>query len=172
MFDIVIKNGMVIDGSGNPWYSADVGISKGKIAAVSRRPLSDGKHVIDAAGVAVAPGFCDLHTHSDYTALWHKHARSSIHAGVTTEAVGQCGQAAYAIEDGFQKRVLMEYILPLSNANLAEVKVDWRRLSEWSSRVKTQGVGINIAPYIGQGSLRCSVMGVEGQGALILLLRK
>jgi len=163
MYDIIIKNGIIIDGSGNPWYRADVGIRDGKIETISRLPLKDGKHVIDAGNKVVAPGFCDLHTHSDTTILWHKNARTSIHAGVTTEAVGQCGQAVYGYADGFQQMLMMD-ILATAQANPADVKIDWRTLSEWREKVNAQGVGINIAPYLGQGTIRFSVMGVEGQG--------
>jgi N-acyl-D-amino-acid deacylase len=163
MYEIVIKNGMIVDGSGNPWFKGDVGIQDGKIVEISRRGIPDGKRTIDATGMVVAPGFCDLHTHSDFSIMWHNHARSSIHAGVTTEAVGQCGTGAYAFKDGYQPTIVMD-IVPYAQTNPANLKIDWRRLSEWGAIVEGKGTGINIAPYVAHGTVRNSVMGVEGKG--------
>jgi len=165
MYDILIQNGIIVDGTGNPWYRADIGIRAGKIVEVARKGISasSGKHIIDASGLAVAPGFCDLHTHSDFSILWHRHARSSIHAGVTTEAVGQCGTGAYAFADGYQQAVVMD-MLPYTNTDPTQVTVDWRRLGEWREKVELNGTGVNIAPYVAHGTIRNSVMGVEGQG--------
>lgn len=95
MYDIVFKNGRVVDGTGNPWFRADVAVAEGKIAAVGRHIGDEAERVIDASGLVVAPGFIDLHTHTDRSILTNKRATSTIMAGVTTEGVGNCGSSAY-----------------------------------------------------------------------------
>ncbi len=164
MYDIVIRNGKIVDGTGNPWYWGNIAIQDGKIAAISRGNLGPARREIEATGLIVAPGFCDLHTHTDTTILWHQHARSTLHAGVTTEAVGQCGTGAYGFADGYQQTLVMD-IVPFSMVDdPSQIVVDWRSLEEWRQKVEKQGVGINIAPYIPHGTVRNSVMGVEGRG--------
>ena len=85
MYDLIIQNGKIIDGSGNPWFRADLAVQDGKIVKIARKIEGEAKRIIDAKGLTVAPGFCDLHTHSDESILYNHYAKSSIHAGVTTE---------------------------------------------------------------------------------------
>jgi N-acyl-D-amino-acid deacylase len=162
MYDIIIKNGKIVDGSGNPWYSGNVAIKDGKIVKISRADLGEAKRVIDAKGLVVSPGFCDLHTHSDMTILYHKYAKSTIHQGVTTEGVGQCGTAAYGFEESYKKNMVME-LAQFAKKMPDEIIIDWKTLGEWREKVESQGVGINIAPYVAHGTVRQSVMGAESQ---------
>ena len=91
MYQLLIKNGHIVDGTGNPWFRADLVVENGKIVAFGQHITENAEHAIDASGLIVAPGFIDLHTHSDSTILTNNRATSSIMAGVTTEAVGNCG---------------------------------------------------------------------------------
>ena len=91
MFDIILTGGEVFDGSGAQGAFSDVAISNGKIAEVGRLDDRTAAKVIDVSGLAVAPGFIDMHTHSDFTLVADGRAESQVHQGVTTEVVGQCG---------------------------------------------------------------------------------
>jgi N-acyl-D-amino-acid deacylase len=155
MYDIIFKNGRIVDGTGNPWFKADVAVNGGKIAAVAQGIKGEAGRVVDASGLVVAPGFIDIHTHTDRTILIHKRATSSIMAGVTTEGIGNCGGAVYgylptSLED-IQRR-------------LPEIDVDWTDLAGYTKRVEENGIGINVAPFVGHNTIRRSVMGAEGKG--------
>jgi len=143
MYDTLFKNGRIVDGTGNPWFKADVAVIEGKVAAIGRQVAGEAERVIDASGLVVTPGFIDLHTHSDRSIRTNNKATSSIMAGVTTEAVGNCGGSAY------------------SGRGQADIKMDLKRYSE---RLNETGIGINIAPFIGHNTIRTSVMGSEGNG--------
>jgi N-acyl-D-amino-acid deacylase len=163
MFDLIIKNGKIVDGSGNPFFKANIAIQGGKIVQISRADLGDAKRVIDAHGWIVSPGFCDLHTHSDLTILFNQNAKSSLHAGVTTEGVGQCGTGAYPFEPGYEPNIAME-MAQYAKVPPDQLEINWHTLGEWRSVVEAKGIGINLAPYLPHGVIRNSVMGVEGQG--------
>ena len=91
MLDIVLEGGTVYDGTGQPPYVADIGVADGTIQAIGDLADTTTTERLSVAGLAVAPGFIDLHTHSDFTLLVDGHAESQVHQGVTTETVGQCG---------------------------------------------------------------------------------
>src|SRR5215471_3163323 len=93
-FDIIIRNGHVIDGTGSPWYSADVGIRDGRIAAIERLDAATAQRVIDAAGMTVSPGFIDMLGQSEMSILVNAHLPSKIYQGITTEITGEGGSAA------------------------------------------------------------------------------
>lgn len=97
MFDLIIKNGRIVDGSGNPWYNADLGVSNGRIESVSKIGAK-GETTIDAEGLVVAPGFIDAHSHSDLMLIAEPDAKPKVMQGITTEVIGQdgLGEAARA----------------------------------------------------------------------------
>ena len=88
-YDLVIRNGKVVDGTGNPWYYGDVAVSGNRIVALGRVPEMQAKRVIDAKGLVVAPGFIDMHSHSDFQLLEDGKVESKIRQGVTTEVLGE-----------------------------------------------------------------------------------
>src|SRR3989304_10570068 len=90
---VVIRNGRILDGSGNPWFKGDVGVVDEKISAVGDLGKSDAGVEIDARGMMVCPGFIDIHTHSDMSFLVNPKADSKLTQGVTTEIVGNCGDS-------------------------------------------------------------------------------
>src|SRR5271154_5588488 len=93
-YDLVIRNGHIIDGTGSPWYAADVAIRDGQIAAIGRLDSSTAKQTIDAAGMVVAPGFIDMLGQSEESILVNPHLPSKIYQGITTEITGEGGSAA------------------------------------------------------------------------------
>ena len=100
-FDVVIKNGHIIDGSGNPWYVADVGIRDGRIVAIGRLDTTQCHHVLDARGMIVAPGFIDVHTHSEGGIRRTPTADNFLFDGVTSLITGNCGGSETAIDSFF-----------------------------------------------------------------------
>jgi N-acyl-D-aspartate/D-glutamate deacylase len=164
MLDILIKNTCVVDGTGNPWYRAEVGIKDGRIALISHCIEQAAARVIDAGGMVTCPGFIDVHTHSDRTALVHRTAASSVHQGVTTEGVGQCGMSPYPLSDAV-RHLARKMMAEMSHVKPSEhPAVDWTDLEGWRSAVNDNGISINLAPYVGHGTLRTLAMGPEGKG--------
>jgi len=90
-YDFMIRHGRVLDGTGNPWFHADIGIANGRIQAIGRLSAADGRVVLDATHRVVTPGFIDMHSHSDFRYLVNPHAESKIRQGITTEVIGNCG---------------------------------------------------------------------------------
>jgi N-acyl-D-aspartate/D-glutamate deacylase len=99
-FDLLIKNGRVVDGSGEPAFQADVAVKDGKIVGVGKYNGAAAERTIDAAGRGVAPGFIDHHTHFDPQAVWDPYCGSWVHNGHTTVIVGQCGQVIAPVRPG------------------------------------------------------------------------
>ena len=168
MVDVLIQGGRVIDGTGAPWFRADVAIQDGKIAAVERRPTTeqvDGQlegaaaaTVLDATGCFVTPGFIDPHTHSDLPLLVNPPAESQVRQGVTTVVIGNCGSAPAPVgplNGAFLNRRIGE------RAAGQGLRRDWRTFGEYCDRLRRQGVAVNVAPLAGHATLRGEVMGME-----------
>lgn len=156
-FNILIKNGRVIDGTGNPWYKANMGICNGRIASIGALEKAEAKTIIDVSGLAVAPGFIDMHTHSDFNYLVNPRAESKIRQGVTTEVIGNCGSSAAPLTDTFRKRIMRT--MPFLEE--AGADLDWSTMAEYLQRLERQGVSLNVAPLVGHGTVRACVMGYE-----------
>ena len=104
IYDVVITNGKIVDGSGNPWFYADVAIKNGKIAKVGKVDSRMGKRVIDAKGMVVSPGFIDLHTHTDMPVLADGNVESAVRQGVTLDVIGESSTVA-PLKGGCTRRV-------------------------------------------------------------------
>jgi len=154
MYDIIIKNGYILDGSGQPGRQGDIGISGERFAEVGNCSSWEGKRIIDAAGKVVAPGFIDIHSHSDFTILVDPGAESKIRQGVTTELVGQCGVSGAPLEG----EVLAKRKDDLAELGLA---VTWSTLEEYFQRLEQAQPAVNIAALAGHGNLRGTVMGYQ-----------
>jgi len=155
MFDVLIRNGHVMDGTGSPWYSADVGIRDGRIVEIGRLPGATAKTVIDARGLLVTPGFIDMLGQSEMTILVEPHLPSKIFQGITTEITGEGNSAAPLNEKMIEAdRVGYEHL---------KIKADWRTLAQYFGRVERQGLGINLASYVGATSVRRMVIGDDNR---------
>ncbi|HET7891262.1 MAG TPA: D-aminoacylase [Candidatus Sulfotelmatobacter sp.] len=150
-FDLVITNGHIIDGTGSPWYSGDVGIRDGKIAAIGNLANAARKRTIDAGGKVVAPGFIDMLGQSERTILVDPRLPSKIYQGITSEITGE-GNSIAPLNDA---------IIQSDRSGYEHFKItpDWRTLGEYFARLEKQGMGINIASYVGATQVRRMVLG-------------
>jgi len=156
MFDLIIKDGKIYTGAGNPWFISDVGVKNGVIAEIGNIQR-DAETVIDAKGLAVSPGVIDLHDHSDYTILADREATSKVHMGVSTTVYASCGSGAAPINDRMREEIVR------SSPYLEEsgVDVSWSTMAEYLSFLESDGISINVAPLVGFGTVRQYVMGME-----------
>src|ERR1041385_339216 len=135
-FDIVITNGHIVDGTGSPWYSGDVGIRAGKIAAIGNLATAQRNRTIDAHGMVVAPGFIDMLGQSELTILVDPRLPSKIYQGITTEITGE-GNSIAPLSDAIiqSDRKSFEYY---------KITPDWRSFRQYFARLEKQGIGINL----------------------------
>jgi N-acyl-D-amino-acid deacylase len=146
--DLIIRNGKIVDGTGNPWYVGDVAIRGDKIVAVGRALAGKAKKEIDAKGLIVAPGFIDMHSHSDYLLLEDGTAQSKIRQGVTTEVLGEGGSVGpYSGK------------LPAHGAVVNGKKVQWTTTAGYFDILEHGGVSVNVGTYVGADNVWQSVMG-------------
>jgi N-acyl-D-amino-acid deacylase len=150
-FDLVITNGHIIDGTGSPWYSGDIGIREGKISAIGSLASAPRKRTIDAAGKVVAPGFVDMLGQSETTILVDPRLPSKIYQGITTEITGEGGTIA----------PLNDAIIQADRVSYEHYKItpDWRTFRQYFARLEKQGMGINLASYVGATQVRRVVLG-------------
>lgn len=169
-YDILIKDGFVVDGTGGPWYRADVGIKDGKIIEVrSHLDISDSDRVVNARGYVVCPGFFDMHCHSELAYFKYPLAESKVMQGITTEFNGNCGYSPSGpLKKAFLERV-KQWVEDPETRSIAEsvamsipTEVDWANLSGYMDKLHKFGnVSVNSAYMVGFGSVRMSVLGHE-----------
>jgi N-acyl-D-amino-acid deacylase len=150
-FDIVITNGHIIDGTGSPWYSGDVGIRGGKIAAIGNLSGAQRTRTIDVHGLAVAPGFIDMLGQSERTILVDPRLPSKIYQGITTEITGEGGSIA-PLNDAIIQADRPSY-------DHYHITPDWRSFQQYFARLEKQGIGINLASFVGATQVRRMVLG-------------
>ena len=150
-FDIVITNAHILDGTGSPWYLGDIGIRQGKIAAIANLTDAARKRTIDAQGKVAAPGFIDMLGQSELTILVDPRLPSKIYQGITTEVTGEGGSVA----------PLNDAIIQAEQPTYAHLKItpDWRTFRQYFARLEKQGIGINVADYVGATQVRRMVLG-------------
>lgn len=161
-FDLVIKGGLVVDGTGNPWLRKDIGITNGKITRLGHITEDSGE-TMDATGMIVSPGFIDLHNHSDFSILAYPSAESYIMQGVTTAVVGNCGLSLAPLNPD-NLALLKRYLSPFLRAGF-DYGWEWRTLAEFYQKVEKQGTSLNLAPLVGQGTIRLAVKGFDSTGS-------
>jgi N-acyl-D-amino-acid deacylase len=149
--DIVITNGRIIDGTGSPWYSGDIGIRDGKIAFIGNLSAAPRTRTIDAHGLVVAPGFIDMLGQSEFPILVDPRLPSKIYQGITTEMTGE-GESIAPLNDAILRADQEIY-------DHYHIHADWRTFREYFSRLEKQGIGINIASYVGATRVRRMVLG-------------
>jgi N-acyl-D-amino-acid deacylase len=150
-FDLIIRNGRIIDGTGSPWYSGDVASRDGRIAALGSLSAARAGKTINAGGMVVAPGFIDMLGQSELSILVNPHLPSKIFQGITTEFTGEGGSAA----------PLNERIIAADRVGYDRLKItpDWRSLGQYFARLERQGIGINVGDYVGATQVRRMVVG-------------
>ncbi len=146
MFDILIEGGEVIDGTGAAALQADVGLRDDRVVAVGKLQGAAAKLTLDARGLAVAPGFIDIHTHSDFTLLVDGRADSQVCQGVTTEVIGQCGFSAAPMGANADASHLIGYVD-------AGVPLNWRSFGQYLDRLQDAKPAVNVAAFVGHGAL-------------------
>ena len=157
-FDLIIKGGEIIDGTGKPSFQADIGIKEGKIVKISN---IDEKitTTIDAKGLVVSPGLIDMHNHADHAILAFPNAECYIMQGVTTSLVGNCGLSMAPINSK-NLELTKNYLSPFLRSDF-DYKWDWRTSKEYFEKIKKNNTAINLAPLVGQGTLRIAVKGFD-----------
>ncbi len=150
-FDLVITNGHIIDGTGSPWYSGDVGIRDGKIVAIGNLSAAPRKRTLDAAGKVVAPGFIDMLGQSEQSILVDPRLPSKIYQGITSEITGE-GNSIAPLNDAILHSDRDAY-------DHYKITADWRSFREYFARLEKQGMGINLASFVGATQVRRMVLG-------------
>jgi N-acyl-D-amino-acid deacylase len=150
-YDVVIRNGHIFDGTGSPWYAADIGIRGGRIASIGRLERAPTRRTIDAHGLAVAPGFIDMLGQSELTILVDPHLPSKIYQGITTEITGE-GNSAAPLNDAIIHADSVTY-------RHLGITPTWRTMGEYFAKLRRQGMGINLASYVGATQVRRMVVG-------------
>ncbi len=153
MFDILIKNSILIDGTGKIGYNADVAVKKNKISKIGDLKRAKGKIEIDAKGKAVSPGFIDAHNHSDgyWRIFLEPQLPSLIHQGITTIVGGNCGTSIAPLTSGKIIESIQKW------ADLRQVNVDWLSMKEFIEKMGERKMGVNFGTLVGHGTLRRGV---------------
>lgn len=156
MFDLLFKDARVVDGTGAPWFQADVAVEDGRIVRIGSISDATARRTVDVAGNVLAPGFVDLHTHSDFTLPLFPRAEAMVRQGVTTQLVGNCG---------FSPFPLCKDRLDLLRAHTAFLDAglpwDWKDAAGYLALLERLPLACNIALQIGHGAVRIAVMGFE-----------
>lgn len=160
MYDFILRGGTVVDGTGQPAFKADVAINDGKIAEIAATIAGAAKEIIDVTGLAVAPGFIDIHSHSDTVFLQDERCESKLYQGVTTEVAGQCGSTIYPCPND-----RMDNIRGFAGSAFQDFASG--SFQEFMDKVRQRGkrMSTNLISLIGHGALRCGVMGYENRKA-------
>jgi N-acyl-D-amino-acid deacylase len=158
IYDIVLANGRILDGCGNPWYWGDLAIQGGRIVEIAPAGTLNGLQMINAAGRFVSPGFIDIHTHSDLSILINRRAESAVRQGATTHVIGNCGMSPAPVEEAHLGELKNQWG---SISDQPEVGWEWRSFGEYLHVMQSGGLGINIAPLAGHGALRIAVKGLD-----------
>ena len=159
MLDIKIINAKIIDGTGSPAYDGEVGIVEDKITKIGDLSNEDAKTVIDAKGNVVAPGFIDMHTHSDMSLVYDRNASSRIYSGVTTDVIGNCGigVAPVKLEN---KQLLLDYLgTRIVGSMPVELELKWDTYKSYFEYMEQNPPAVNVAPLLAQGPIRIYEMG-------------
>ncbi|MBM4221088.1 MAG: amidohydrolase family protein [Gammaproteobacteria bacterium] len=152
-FEVVVLGGQVLDGTGAPAFTADIGVSQDRIVAIGRIAKEQARHVVDANGLHVAPGFIDIHTHSDGEIKVYPMAESRVRQGITTEVTGNCGDSAAPLDGSEADRIRAEW-------KEKGVEASWTGMASYCEWVGRRRIAINHAQLVGAGTLRRNLVGL------------
>ena len=161
-YDWLLRNARIVDGTGSPWYRGDVGVKGGRIARIGRIPKGEAEQVANVADKILAPGFIDIHTHSDFSMFGDPVMLNKLTQGVTTQMLGQCGMSAAPV-DGRTLSMLQAYSGFIRGG--VDPDWDWRTFDEWLTHADDLKLAGNVAPAVGHGTIRIAVMGFDNRNA-------
>ena len=162
MYDLIIRNGKIIDGTGSPWYYGDIAVEKGKIVKIGKLTNCQAKEEIDAKKQVVSPGFIDMHTHSDLVILDEPLIEAKVRQGITTDLLGQ---------DGIAAAPLPEKYVSAWRKNLAgldgtpDINWDWTTVGDYLNKIENNKPSYNLAVLAPHGNIRMEVMGLDDRPA-------
>jgi len=163
-FDLIIKDGMIVDGTRAPRFRGDIGVKNGRIAKVGRIQSHQAKKTIDASGLIVAPGFIDLHTHYDAQIFWDPYLTISGWHGITSVVIGNCGFGFAPVHPKDTDRAMLTMVrteaIPLRSMQAA-MKFDWETYPQFLNALDRQPKGVNLLPFVPMNPLLGYVMGIE-----------
>ena len=160
MYSVIIYGGKIVDGTGGVAYKSDIAIKDGKIVAIEqdlKNCQADLK--INADGLVVAPGFIDMHSHTDASVFRNPLAESKIMQGITSDVTGNCGIGAFPVVEN--KAAELEKYLTLHNHTAPADGSRWQSFAEYADKLDTIGLGLNLVPLVAHGALRIAAMGSE-----------
>jgi N-acyl-D-amino-acid deacylase len=163
MGSIIIRNGKIVDGTGQKSFQADILIENERITEIAPQLKLEADETINAEDCVVSPGFIDMHSHSDFTLLVHPEAESKIRQGVTTELVGNCGGSPAPVPDE-RFDDFMQYMVGLGGLYRKALSPEdwkWKTLTQFYEELEAKGIAVNVAPLVGHSTLRSGAMGYE-----------
>jgi N-acyl-D-amino-acid deacylase len=169
-FNLIIKNGKIVSGAANPWFSADIGVNKGRISKIGTLKASDAEQVIDAEGLIVCPGFIDAHSHTDLVISFNPEVESTIRQGVTTLITGNCGFSLAPVAQA-TKSLLVKSVSPHIPKDV-KLEISWNTFNEYMRYEEELGPAANIGHLVGHGTVRIAVLGFENRAPSVKELEK
>jgi len=169
-FDLLLSNARIVNGAGNPWFRADIGVTNGRIAQVGRLTAADAAHVIDVEGLFIAPGFIDAHSHTDLVLPFYSGVESTLRQGVTTLITGNCGISLAPVAPA-TKDLLVKSVSPHLPRGV-QLEVSWSTFHEYLRYEEALGLAANIGHLVGHGTVRTAVMGFEDRAPSVAELAR
>ncbi len=166
-FDLLITGATVVDGTGSPRFTADIGIRGGRFSAIGNLADTTAGRRIDASDHVVTPGFIDIHTHSDVSLLADPGGESKVHQGVTTEVTGNCSFSPFPVGDAG-----VGALMQLLGRHASGGPWEWTDLDGWAAAHETRGISINLAPLVGHAAIRLAVGLVDDRPPTRVELRR
>lgn len=161
MLDLLIRNGLIVDGSGVAGYPGDIGVQGGRIVEIGRLEAAEAETTIDASGQVVTPGFVDMHSHADFSLPANPTADSLVRQGITTVVMGQCGSSPAPLLAGTREGA----IATLSDPDIPLPWEAWSTFGSYLAYLVEIGTSLNVVPLVGQGMVRGGVMGFSAEQA-------